>query len=248
MAEDPRLALLEYCRETGTTYGTEDFSVFLYSYVKMSKPDRVVELGTGVGTCALLIAQALKENGKGSLFSVDDGSHWDNLQHHPVIERLRGGATIEAQPFFTRLAKQLEVDAFVQFAKHHVPPLPSFELPLDLLFSDFDHSPDGILTLLRHYLPQMASVSSIFIDSASTHLPSCLLLEALCREFNQGTMPASMLVGTKPDRAEKLKQFVARHQFQLIHMVENKDREQNSTAWIKIQPRDFVPHPLVMMH
>ena len=35
------------------------------------------------------------------------------------------------------------------------------------------------------------------------------------------------------------------HEFKLEHIVENKDRSQNSTACITIQPYDIFPYPKV---
>ena len=35
--------------------------------------------------------------------------------------------------------------------------------------------------------------------------------------------------------------------FTLVHLIERRAREQNSTAWIKIEPVDHLPHPLTMM-
>ena len=57
-------------------YGKERFCYLLYSLIRMEQPNTVVELGTGLGTCALLIAQALKENNKGIIWTIDNGADW----------------------------------------------------------------------------------------------------------------------------------------------------------------------------
>ena len=42
----------------GEIYGKERFCYLLYSLIRMEQPNVVVELGTGLGTSALLSAQA----------------------------------------------------------------------------------------------------------------------------------------------------------------------------------------------
>src|SRR3546814_9559653 len=65
--------LYRYTKDVGAGYGTEDFSFFLYALVKMHKPGRVLELGTGTGASSFWIARGLLENGSGSLLTIDDG-------------------------------------------------------------------------------------------------------------------------------------------------------------------------------
>ena len=59
-----------------TDYGTENFCYFLYSLVKMEQPDTVIELGVGEGVSTCMMAQALKENGKGVVGGIDNGRDW----------------------------------------------------------------------------------------------------------------------------------------------------------------------------
>src|SRR3546814_3171677 len=47
--------LYRYTKDVGAGYGTEDFSFFLYALVKMHKPGRVLELGTGTGASSFWI-------------------------------------------------------------------------------------------------------------------------------------------------------------------------------------------------
>ena len=51
----------------GEYYGTEHFGYLLYSLIRMEQPKTVVELGSGLGSTSCMMAQALKENGKGIL-------------------------------------------------------------------------------------------------------------------------------------------------------------------------------------
>src|SRR6056300_582195 len=72
--------LKQYTDSIGSIYGTEDFAIYLYSIVKMMKPQTVVELGTGLGSVALWTALALEENKSGVIHTIDDGSEWDRLK------------------------------------------------------------------------------------------------------------------------------------------------------------------------
>ncbi len=114
---------------------------------------------------------------------------------------------------------------------------------IDLLFSDFQHGPKAILELLGHFLPQMAPASSIFIDSASTAWHSFLLLEQLVAQLNRGQIPKALQDQCPVDLGPVLKN---RH-VNLVHLTEWKQRDQNSTAWLKIEPVDLLPQPRTYM-
>ena len=47
--------------------------------------------------------------------------------------------------------------------------------------------------------------------------------------------------------AAALRAKVANKRFTLVHLTEVKDRDQNSTAWLKIEPLDILPHPATRM-
>src|SRR4051812_26704551 len=72
-------ALKQFTDRVGPIYGTEDWCMFLYALAKMHAPLNVLELGFGVGTCALWLAQALRENGSGQVVSIDDGRDWSKV-------------------------------------------------------------------------------------------------------------------------------------------------------------------------
>ena len=59
------LKIKKFTDRVGPVYGTEDFGIYLYSVIKMIKPQNVVELGTGLGATMLWSAQALLENNTG---------------------------------------------------------------------------------------------------------------------------------------------------------------------------------------
>jgi hypothetical protein len=86
----------------------------------------------------------------------------------------------------------------------------------------------------------MSDSSHIFVDSASTKLGSYLTLEQTISQLNLGSIPGRVHDLCPEKKREAMHDFVLKHRFTLIHLVENKERDQNSTAWIKIEPRDFV--------
>ena len=110
-----------------------------------------------------------------------------------------------------------------------------FGSDIDILFTDFEHYPASILTLFSLYLPYVSKNSLFFVDGASTFYPSFLLLENLIDMFNKGQVPYSL----NPE----IKSIVQNSHFTLNHLIENKDRHQNSTAQITINPIDIFPQP-----
>ncbi len=232
----------------GRIYGTEDWCMFMYALAKMHAPKRVLELGSGVGACALWLAQAMRENGAGHVYTVDDGRDWSKVQaeNEGVFTQEETFATFAEYIGYLRtrfgLSEQLtHIDT-------SMPPFPMMDQPIDLLFSDFMHGPNDILQILGTYLSSMAASSSIFIDSASTSFPSYALLELLVPQLNQGRMPQMLLEFIPQAQHEACTAFVRASRFDLIHMTEQKRRAQNSTAWIKIQPLDLRAYPRTVFH
>jgi len=226
--------LKEYTDRIGTVYGTEDFAMYMYSIVKMRKPAKIVELGTGVGTTTLWMAQALKENGFGKLHTVDNGEMWaEFVRNHPK-EKFPN----TYQEFITNSIKQFELEDQIEFHNTDITALDDgyFGSDIDILFTDFEHYPASILTLFSLYLPYLNKNSLFLIDGASTFYPSFLLLENLVSMFNQGQVPNSL--------NPAIEKIVKNSKFTLNHLIENKDRHQNSTAQITINPIDIFPQPV----
>ena len=70
--------LMEMRNRIGYVYGSEDAAMLLYSLVRREQPLNVVELGAGLGVSAAWMGQALKELEKGQIWTLDDGSHWED--------------------------------------------------------------------------------------------------------------------------------------------------------------------------
>lgn len=227
--------LKKYTDSIGSIYGTEDFAIYLYSIVKMMKPQTVVELGTGLGSVALWTALALEENKSGVIHTIDDGSEWNRLKTSV------GMATGIYEEKYIEYIKNL-VNRFnfeqINFINKKIDRLDLGNI--DILFSDFAHSPFDIVKLLADYLQQMADDSYIMFDSASTHYSSYHTLETIVDCFNNGKVPRVF-----KDLGVDLSDKVNNCKFQLSHIVENKDRNQNSTACIRIMPVDIFPYPRV---
>lgn len=235
--------LKRFTDSIGSVYGTEDFSVYLYSLVKMTKPKSVLELGTGFGSTALWIALALEENQLGTLHTVDDGSEWESLKsaHH-----LLSGYYNESYPnYISNLIRQFKLQDRIQFHNERVTSF-DYSASYDIVFSDFSHSPFFVVKLLTDILSRMSENSFIFIDSASTYYPSYQTLESLIGYLNEGRMPKTMrdLIDTK-EHHDSLYNKILSSKFELTHIIENKQRNQNSTAQIKIVPCDIMPQPRV---
>ena len=124
---------------------------------------------------------------------------------------------------------------------------PVLKEPIDILFADVEHSIQSVLVNISQFLPLMSDSSSIFIDSASTWLPSYLTLEQTIQQLNNGKLPAIFLSGANAERKARLLEIVATRRFTLIPMVERKNRSQNGLAWIKIDPINVVPYPYTAM-
>jgi hypothetical protein len=252
---DERALLLLLTDAVGAGFGTEDFCLFLYSLVRMQAPKTIVELGTGFGLTTFWMALAAKSNKAGHVWTVDSFDFFDEepAAVQRVLERLRESNVISldnstAEEYYSRISTLFGLDPYLTFVKSkielnevgHFTDYPFVDKPIELLFADFAHDGRSTLLLLGHFLPRMASSSSIFIHSASTNWPSYLLLEQLASQLNAGKVPKLLQDFCSFDLGE----FVRHHRIVLVHLTECKPRQyQNSAAWLKIEPIDLLPHP-----
>jgi predicted O-methyltransferase YrrM len=260
--------LMELRNKIGPNYGSEDLCILLYSIVKREKPAVVVELGTGLGVTTAWIAAAMKENGFGKIYSVDNGEHyspadkpWWKVQFRNRLEPLV--AIPQYDRFIDAVFEHAKVAEYVKFIHGDID-LENLDWlsntmkadtpdgavpPVDILFADYNHSPTNTAKILASFLPRMTPVASVFIDSASTHYPSYLMLERIVHLFEQGRVPVQMLDHLKDAAArDKLKDVVSSSIFKLMHMVEKQNRAQNSTAWLRIEPTSLLPALAMHMH
>ncbi|PPU94881.1 class I SAM-dependent methyltransferase [Xanthomonas albilineans] len=245
--------LLRIREEMGWLYGSEDLCVLLYSLVKREKPAMVVELGTGLGVSTAWIAAAMKEAGRGVLHTYDNGSHYISEPSKKFLsglsEPLNSFANLRDgldgfNAFIGSLLSWVGAEEHVvvhlgDIAMGEVASDDAFQSGVDMVFSDFNHSPESIQALLGAFLPVMRETSSIFIDSASTHRLSYLALEKIVEHLNQGRLPAGLTKGLDELGVQHLETRVRRSSFRLMHLTETSDRAQNSTAWVRIEPIDI---------
>mgnify|MGYP003583331330 CR=1 FL=1 len=247
-----RLALIR--DRMGWIYGSEDLCVLLYSLVKRMQPGIVIELGSGFGVTTAWIAAAMKESGRGVLHTYDNGSHFESGAGQRVLQELEAplrafaAAGDERPDYLVYLAPMLRwVDVMDHVVAHQcdidfksVASSAAFNAGVDIVFSDFNHSPVSIQSLLSAFLPRLADCASIFIDSASTHRLSYLTLEKIVADLNSNKLPLGILAGLSVTEEAALICKVQRSRFRLMHLIEAHVRAQNSTAWISIEPVDTV--------
>jgi len=236
MSLDKLVAIKRYTDLIGSVYGTEDFSIYLYSIVKMLKPKTVVELGTGLGSTAFWTALALEENQYGSIITIDDGSEWDKVGIY-VRSLVGSHYNSDYATYINNLITSFDLKN-IHLLNEKISVI-NINDPIDILFTDFAHSVYDIVTLLAYYLPKMNSYAKIYIDSASTNYASYCALERIVELLNQGKIPASI----QEAAVETIN--ISNSKFSLEHIVENKDRSQNSTACITIMPEDIFCYPRV---
>lgn len=235
--------LKQFTDNIGQVYGTEDFAVYLYSIAKMTRPNLVVELGTGFGTTALWIGQALKENNYGQIITIDDGSEWLEIGEQ-VKDRFKSHFNLEYKDCINGLIKYFDLQNQIKFFNEKIARLNTPTL-IDILFSDFAHGSFDICKLIADYLTNMSENSRIYIDSASTNFSSFHTLEAIVKIFNSGRVPHTILELVAITDKEKFIDRVRNTRFDLEHIIENKQRAQNSTACIRLSPIDIMPQPRI---
>jgi hypothetical protein len=255
---DERTKLLVLADVAGTVFGTEDFCLFLYSLVRMQAPRTIVELGTGLGASAFCMALAAKRNGVGHVWTVDDlelFTSYDTLlasiTTHLEKAEFASFEALTPEQYFRVVESVLDIHSYITFIHkqinldedRHFDRYPFSSESIDLLFSDFRHGPEDILAILGHFLPRMSPASSIFIDSAPTAWSSYLLLEQLISQINKGQIPRALQQRCPID----LQPLLRNRRIVLVHLTEWKKRDQNSTAWLKIEPIDLIPHPQTQM-
>lgn len=239
----------------GELYGTERFCYLLYSLVRMDRPAVIVELGCGGAATTLMAARALCENAFGHLWTIDNGSDWTS-------EVIRGTCLAALEPvapqetyatFIERLFARCHLSERVSLVETTLDGTTFFDpgQKVDMLFSDATPShAEGCLSLLRYYLPRVNAYSSIFIDRAGTINHSWLLLKYLVERLQARKIPWHLVDGTTTEEQNALERLVKTCEFQLINLTETRhdkhNRGQNSRAWIKVQPEDYVPHNEVL--
>jgi len=235
----------------GPVYGSEDLSLLLYALARREKWANIVELGTGLGVCTVWLGRAVKENGRGHVHSVDDGSHFRTMPSSVRRRALRAvtGRTVPALSYdkyldriedlagvadrITHYDHRLDFERLEQLSSST---LPFLATPIDMLFADINHGRDAVVAILRRFLPAMSRHASIFIDGASRYPASRRLLGQLVTQLNRARVPGCLSEGLSPRRARRLGRLVRSCRFTLTDLIERKQRPQNNTTWLRIAP------------
>ena len=251
MAVENFAKLKEFSDRLGLVYGMEDFPLFLYSLVKMQKPEQILELGAGLGVSTFWMAQACEENDRGTIVTVDNGEHWPDLLETdalPLTEEERSFG--KHRDYFHHMTEHFGFSDRILLLEDTVPPYPTPKNgeKIDICFSDFDHRPEQVILMFAALLPYMQTNSHIFIDSAPTYFASYQLLENLMGFFNKGQIPLAMREQINQAQLEAAETFVRHSRFILVNITEARGGAQNSTAWVKIEPLDVRPQPFTEFH
>lgn len=129
-------AILFYRLETINFHsGLGDSAWLLYGLVRSMKPKVCVEIGSARGKSACFIGMALKDNGFGKLYAIDPHcktawNDFDSVDTYPIMKRNLQYLQIENQVYIIR-------DYSENVARW-------WNLPIDLLFIDGDHSYEGV--------------------------------------------------------------------------------------------------------
>jgi len=256
--------LLKLRELLGLSYGSEDICVLFYSLIRREKPSLVVELGAGLGVTSVWMARALMENGFGHLYTVEDFRHSDRLmeilrEHQSELTGILDVSVISNQKeYLHQLISNFGLVDYASICSTTIALgnqdlLPNVDFVsakegIDFLFSDFSKSPQIVAELLAYFLPLMSDTASIFIDSASTHFPSFLALETLISQLQAGKTPSAFVELLSESKLENMERIIRRRHFRLVHLYERKTRNQNSTAWIRIEPVDWKPPQGIRLH
>jgi len=184
----------------GESYGMETFCWFFYSLIRMECPNVIVEVGSGAGVTTIAAALALNQNGRGTLWSVDDGADWTHIRKYSQAALGYYDESESYPRFRARLAEHFRVEDHVRMIAATVSGGAYFspESDVDLVFIDAGNTTaSGCIEILKYYLPKMSAYSSICIDASSIIWDSYLLLELVVGVLNDGRIPGSLLAGQR---------------------------------------------------
>jgi hypothetical protein len=149
----------------------------------MIKPLTVVEFGTGFGTTSFMAAQGCKENGFGTVLTIDDGSQNNFVENYSQFIKnkiIEFGLTEHIQ-FFNETLNWQNMNTF------------KFVKDVGIVFNDIDGSPKAFFDVLVWLLPRKNKECYFFIDRGATFLDNYYIMQNTIRELNNGRIPKYML-------------------------------------------------------
>lgn len=130
--------------------------VFLHSLIRLARPSLCVELGAFHGVSTLWMAQALKENGKGELYSFDLFEHSDpaGVTARLVASGLGGVAHVFRAPSSTGAINVLR----------------KLGRPIDFVFIDADHRVEAVGADLMAFWPLLKAGALLLLHDTNAPL------------------------------------------------------------------------------
>ena len=143
-----RTAGLTYARAEGIDFhsGLGDLASLLYGLVRSMKPTTCVEIGSARGKSACYVGMALKENGRGKLYAIDPHitTTWNDDHSVQSLGILQFNISKLGLTDQITIVRSTSEDA----AK-------IWDLPIDLIFIDGDHSYEGVKRDWQLFVPHM---------------------------------------------------------------------------------------------
>ena len=115
--------------------GLGDSAYLLYGLVRSSKPQVVVEIGSARGRSACFMGMALRENRLGRLYAIDPHikTAWNDEE------------SVDTYDVFASNVRKLGLQGYVEILRNASNDVArSWNLPIDILFIDGDHSYEGV--------------------------------------------------------------------------------------------------------
>jgi len=206
---------MQECLNRAIQFETVDSCMFYYSLVKMKKPKLVIELGTGNGSTAFIIALAMKENVKGKVITIDNGKDWIGLGEYEKAIRW--------------LPKHFKLEEHIDFRCEDIDLEKIKAEKIDMVISDFRRDAKFNLSLFMWWLYNSNQYSSLFIDSLSENFDAYSHVKETVDYLNRGIIPGNL--------SKNLWPLIQGYKFTQIDIRKCRNMlEHNSITWIKKEP------------
>ena len=215
--------IISYNKEH-SEYGTEEFAHYMYGLVRMTKPNLFLELGTGHGSTAFMVAQAMKENGKGKVITLDNGGQHGGGYQQKILNKI----------------KEFELENHIEFRfkEFNIDAIKDIQI-VDIVFSDFNRHPMHINMLLSWIIKQIKNRTLLFIDGAATYYDSFNYLELMVAALSKNKIIKALSDVYKDD--EDLIKKSMLYNFVLDHYYKDIDKpNQDSFSLLKIERKDII--------